>query len=1522
MPLPGGATDKFGNRYEGRWTVLCMVEVMGENADSIRLEPPGVEGEGVEFWLRRENNREYHQVKRQQSKGSWTLGDLTTKRVLPNFREKLTEATANCVFISSDRAFQLDELADRAKRSASFQEFESEFLSGSGQSQTSEQRKNFLDLCNRWNDCTQIEAYEALKKIRVETISEDLLRTTVENRLAALVDGESANIADVLAQFALDKVHHELTAYDIWHHLNERRFQRRMWGNDPHVLAKVTGANSLYQNPLRDSSIANQVIPRCETQTVLQKLISPSPTEKKALLVVGEAGVGKSGVMLQICDEVVQEELPFLAFRIDRLEPTLLPDKVGEQLGLPGSPASVLAAIAQKRACVLIIDQLDAVSLASGRNPQFFDCVFEIIKQVQALPNMRLVLACRKFDLDNDHRLRRLTDQDGIAETVQINRLPHATVQDVISTKLGLDSTRFNEKQLTLLSVPLHLNLLAEIAKNSEIDTLDFNTAKDLYDQFWDRKKALIRERRGDSVKWVEVIDKLCDYMSRKQTLSAPITILDDGNLTDDAQTMASEHVLTWSDNRIQFFHESFFDYAFARRFAAQDQTLLAFLLNSEQHLFRRAQIRQILIHQRESDFDGYLRNLSELLNSSEIRFHLKQTVFSLLATLSDPKEQEWEIIASLITASTSPLTEQTWRVLRVSVHWFNLLDSLGVIQQWLASSNLEQVNQTIRLLAIFQEQIPDRIVELLEPYIDVSEKWQQHLNNFFTRGYNIKPVASHKFFEFFLRFVPRGTFDHQQGDHEHIFWLTIDSLPETHPDWACEAIASYFNHHLELSLAAGQTNLFDYDVGSLPARSYDEKTLQDSARKAPETFVKSLLPFMFRVIEATADQNHEPPWIDPVWSYRTYGEGYGIQHALLSEIEVALSHMVVNSPEAFANLEQRLFDSNFETIQYLLIRAYTAGGERFADRAVNYLCQNPRRLETGYSVCRGNARAGEFWATYQMLQVVTPYCSQKNLEFLECTILNYYTIEEKSQYGRHSRGYAQLVLIQAIDTSRRSQIATLRLQEWQRKFISLSWLDSSGILDIPEMEDTIDIDDSVVKSPISNKSVSKMTDEQWLRAIKRYDKNGFGFYRSDSSGIFTGGAYQLSCELEKQFKIEPKRFANLIFQFPENSDAAYFNAVLRGLADAEIDVDTAFVVSRHCHQIPNQPCGRQISWLIGKLAHLAWSEEAFDILIWYALIDPDPNQELDDNSSNPLSTGINSTRGSAACAIAELLFADKNRIPYFQKALQQVVDDPSIAVRACAAHALIALLNYDRNLAIQLFIRLCNITDKLLGASSIERFLYYALSTHFQELSPILERMLTSDLPEVVKAGAKMSCLSFLVQQEAKSLAERCLSGSKDHRKAMARIFAVNLRKGYQHDFCEQSLTQLFNDSEQEVRSEAASCFAHFESSELGNHIDLVNKFIESNAFGDSQYQLLRALEKTTAKLPQIVIQVCERALNNKTNNMNHGIDMTIMTKLLLRVYSQDSNPSLQSQCLDIVDRMTQMGVYDLDQALQVFER
>jgi hypothetical protein len=415
---------------------------------------------------------------------------------------------------------------------------------------------------------------------------------------------------------------------------------------------------------------------------------------------------------------------------------------------------------------------------------------------------------------------------------------------------------------------------------------------------------------------------------------------------------------------------------------------------------------------------------------------------------------------------------------------------------------------------------------------------------------------------------------------------------------------------------------------------------------------------------------------------------------------------------------------------------------------------------------------------------------------------------------------------------------------------------------------------------------------------------------------------------LENQVKKQPLRFASFIWKIPDNGNSSYFDAILTGISEVGVDVEIAFQVCQRCHQLPNRLCGRSIAWLFNKLSKLKWSEEAFDILIWYALNDPNPQEESwrTNNSDNIVGFGINSTRGAAVSAIAKLIFADKSRTTYFQRYLEQIIQDPSIGVRCCAAEALTAVLNYDTNLAVNLFLELCQTEDELLGTPTVERFLYYVVPKYFQRLAPILERMITSNIPKVIKVGTQQICRASLVIEEAYPLAENCLSGTEQHRISATRIFVGNLKSAHFRKFCENKLTQMFNDPDEKVRAEAARCFFQFERDELGDYRQLVEDFVESSAFATNHRDLIHALEKTTAKLPDVTYSICEKIVSiSKSSNHSNASHIPYadkISKLLIRVYSQSKDGKLRSHCLDLVDSMSQMGVYGLSESLQEFER
>jgi hypothetical protein len=471
MPSSGGAANKFGNLYEGLWTIDCMIDLIDEQATAIRLEPPGEEGEGVEFWLQKGDIREYHQVKRQKSQGEWTISSLEAKdiHVLSNFQRKLNQSSSHCVFVSSNSASELKELSDRARDSQSLSEFAENFLS-------QEKTKSFSKLCSKWssyekkiieetiqnfqqqqtlsNEQTKIleiarESYDKLQRVYIKTIDEDSLRKNVEVRLRSLIEKKGNDFlfheewktaVDILAGLALENIHKELTASDIWKRLDERGYQHRNYSKNDHILTAIQKANQLYLSPLeKQTAIAGKSIVREEVQEALKSLLNPE--NRKGVLLVGDAGVGKSGVILQIAKELEN----FFAFRIDNLQPEVNPDAVGKKYELPLSPAIVLGNISknQKRDWVLIIDQLDAVSQASGRNPQFFDCIAAIIEQTSQFSHVRVLVACRQFDLDNDSRIKNLIGEKGILETVEIKKLSESQVREAVKN-LKLDDTQLN----------------------------------------------------------------------------------------------------------------------------------------------------------------------------------------------------------------------------------------------------------------------------------------------------------------------------------------------------------------------------------------------------------------------------------------------------------------------------------------------------------------------------------------------------------------------------------------------------------------------------------------------------------------------------------------------------------------------------------------------------------------------------------------------------------------------------------------------------------------------------------------------------------------------------------------------------------------------------------------------------------------------------------------------------------------------------------------------------------------------
>jgi hypothetical protein len=400
LPLPGGASDKIGNRFEGYWTVDRILDIINEKLDCIYLEPVGPENKGIEFFVTKGDFKEYHQVKRQLTEGQWSINDL--KKVLNNFLEKLKDDKATCTFVSTISCAELEDLVCRSKNTTSYEKFEQYFVT------SKVLKKSFKDICAIWIDLTPEQAFEYLKRIHIETISERKLYNDILNRIDSLIVGTPDLARTALFKYVFDNVHQKLTEYDIWKHLENLDFHPREWYKDSSVWGSINEINGSYERRLKFA--LDDMIKLDSPKEIVDKI------DSKSIILTGTAGAGKSIAILQTLKELESQKIPFLVLDIDNIEFAYSARELGENLRLQSSPVNVLENIAQGNRSVLVIDQLDNVSFVPSIRPEFFNCIREIVENANLYPNMSLILSCRTFDLNNDKRLTKLLDKFEIEE--------------------------------------------------------------------------------------------------------------------------------------------------------------------------------------------------------------------------------------------------------------------------------------------------------------------------------------------------------------------------------------------------------------------------------------------------------------------------------------------------------------------------------------------------------------------------------------------------------------------------------------------------------------------------------------------------------------------------------------------------------------------------------------------------------------------------------------------------------------------------------------------------------------------------------------------------------------------------------------------------------------------------------------------------------------------------------------------------------------------------------------------------
>ena len=1464
--LPGGAADKLGNRYETWWTLIRLADVLDGKASRMRLEPPGTAGEGVEFWVDEADLRWFEQVK--LTDRTWTIERLIKEGVLEALLRHLADKH-RARLIASSRS-HLESLTKRARDTESLDEFR--------EALTKPLRSDF-DRASRTLLREPGALWSDLKLLYFEQHPAESLRRLVHLRYAQLVQGHPDVVINELAGWLIDRLHETITAPMVWAHLESQGVRRRLLVGDSTTIDALAATVARHQRRIEATRPPVGELTHPAASMLVEQLTTGN---EQVVVLHGGAGSGKSTLLGDALGALAARGWFAGVVRMDAAHDTSTAAGLGLVADLEDSPAILLEGVSADGSAVLVIDQLDAVSTYSGRMADNYDGAAELLDQVRSMRNLKVVVAVRSVDLTNDPRLRFLLSDNSRVARLHVDQLPRESVLAALQ-ELAIQEGDVDDITVELLRTPLHLAAFARLS--SESRQASIRTLPDLYRRLTAETRRDV-ERRVGHLDWDTIVGTLVEDMNQREALSAPVAVLDAAH-PDEVEGLVSAGILLRDDDQLSFFHETYFDYLFAQSFVASGNDLHVFLAQSGQHLFRRAQSRQVLQYLATTARDTFRDTVEQLLESSEIRTHLKGVVISVLRDL-DPEPSDWTRLEP-IALGDEPIGQQVRSMLGTPA-WFDAADEAGRWEKLLSDPTTAVAVENELVVAARHR--PERVAELVRPYIGSSEEWRHRLRAIIE--WSIRPELT----ELAVELIERGEVDDARGPIaiNSDFWSIVYGLAREDPAAAARVTGAYLRR--AAVRAAEHGHMDPFDAGYLPDSSAGgESHILEIAESAPLEFANEVLPFVRAVAENTASAAR-PRALKrtPHWSLRYTDTVYTISDAVFHGVESALRELAATDQRKTRLLIAPLLESDIEELRFLGCRTLAAAEP--ADEAIDWLLADDRNLQLGWA-------DNPSWATRELIKEATQRCGIERVEALAARLVDYYPDWERSKDGRGARGRRQYELLSAIDPSRLDHQTERRLKELQRRFE-----------DVPLMPPQ-PIQVHAVGPPVPEAATPHMSDEDWLRAIRKYRQQ-----EGDWSGtVREGGAPELAGLLGSQAEIEPERFAKLALRFDRETPVEAFDRVIRAVA-GKVPSSALSQLCRYARDTAGEDVGRAITHAVSEVG--ADIDDVLLELLEECAADTDPDSEMartragaDDYyyGGDLLTAGLNSTRGGAAYAVSKVLYASSAHAGRLTRIVTNLAQDPILGVRVWAAEATIALLNHDPDTALHVAERLFD-DDRIdvFDAITTARLLTYSVLREPRIFALQVHRALNG--PEAVARHAGGVWAAAYVHD----LLNRPIPNEMSELSPAARLGVARAFRNAP-SAAPELVSRLLDDDDPDVREAAAAVMRSISDAEADDAEDLINAFVVSRAYPDHFDGLFHALERSRHLLTEAVLVACERAIEiaggalGDIRTRQAGASADLIT-VILRLYRQ-GGPEVRRRCLDAIDKLVEIGAYDVERAL-----
>lgn len=1213
------------------------------------------------------------------------------------------------------------------------------------------------------------------------------------------------------------------------------------------------GSHSLRfeKNALDD--IPDSHIPRKETQELLTWIEQPAAKDKRhrdlnICLLAGNAGLGKTVILKDLYDELSTNGVPVLGLKADKLYASNIAD-LQKSIGLAVPVFNFIEQCKEQfEKVIVIIDQIDALSQSMSADRSFLTVYKALIDQYTHDANVRIIISVRIFDLHYDPTLRLYRD----IKTITVDILPEETVLGQLS-KIGISRPQLSPKLLQLLRVPNHLNVFSRIAENFRA-TESITSIQDLYNELWKQKVIFKAPQASLTFKGLrDVLYKLVDRMFKSQRISISEHQFEDNH--NEIMFLESELLLKKESHQLQFFHQTFYDFVFAKQFVEKENDVTDYLIEQEQSIMIRSGLKMILSYLRNYDSVKYIETLNKLLSSARVMFHIKQMVLALVLHEEEPTEEEIQVVVSAALNSIA-LNVIFFEQAR-SATWFEIAIH----------------NKMLEHLTIDLQNAPAKFAdEETDPEEAKNYRgFRRHVSRNFLNGFvHQNNAAAWAFVEkitdqSILRFVLYHLADwtnpaafqtlercpSYQQDDPYGYLMVLENIAKSRPDYAWDKIKG------PLASEAYADKSTDKDYEEL-------RVLKVLANNIPEKMIATL----FEIMENDLDWDNvlEETLTDDYSYSRVYlhdDEHLQGREYLYRLLAVCLQRAAKKGTDEFISFLNAHKDSRHKSILRLIFFGVNGSEEKYADDIYAIFCHlrelEQLKLGRDFSVEFRDIfqKAFPYFNSIQQSDVVDTLKYLVNKD--EAFVSKAWEKPHKVLYWGKGK-YAFLLRLppEVIDNDIDLKKS---FQELNRKYGSLKDKSSNA----PVLA-------GMVRRPIADEALAKMSSEQWINSFLKYSKDRDPFANDD---YLKGGLHEHSWAFKsaaaKSSGAEMIRLVETIIS-DMKIPVVYPVMGLWGLAEAVEDPSVLTTLFLKLLDRPDHlPEIRHCVSIAGQLVYAEQiPRKIVDFLVEQSTNYSDRRAERDAPSGETgingyVTRAVNTVYGSAAKTL--LFIQDKGFEGDVFKALENVLELGPMESRAVLYHRFAHLNNLNRDRSYKLFVKyLSSETDMYVIASCVWS-LQYMGNYDFVNLSAVYEKLVTASNLGQDDSHYLFSILyfSFLYNKEgAQGLLEKLIDNNHHCRTWALREIAKHFY--FNEGSAEKShglLRRIMKLSKADKERKMSLHSFQNENLKIRDIADIIDIYMDAPTFELSDSFITYLTQQCTTE-PKVCIQIFNKAIKS----------------------------------------------------------